>query len=462
MHIEPAVLFWTAAISVFTGILFGAAAAFFVGSQNVGDLLRSETRSASSGGVTRRIRSALIAGEIALTVALLVATGLLIRSFAALQETRIGFDPHRLVSIDVLLGPKIGRSPRAAEVREAIAAKLRTIPGVVSAALGSMPTVGIRDHAPLEVEDPGGNRRVSIAAWQKAWIDAGYFDAAHITLVAGRAPNAAAGDRAPNGKFGAFSEEIVVSQSLARRISPDGNPLGRRIRAADSPDLFRPPGQTGPADLPWATIVGISSDVHLPGPRADLDRYQIYQMPVTRMVEPGYIVRFASPPPDVESVLRDAIHTVEPAVIARRARLGDDYLREALAPTRFTLALLGAFALVALVLSVVGLYGSIAYSVSQRTREIGIRIALGATPDAVTGLFVKDGIRLVIAGLVVGIATAAASTRALASLLYSVQTGDRPTFIAISAIVAVVAMAASYLPARRAVRIDPVDALRAD
>jgi ABC-type antimicrobial peptide transport system permease subunit len=180
------------------------------------------------------------------------------------------------------------------------------------------------------------------------------------------------------------------------------------------------------------------------------------------MPYPTYVVRFTTVPPNVESVLRQAVESVNPTLVARRARVADDYLREALAPTRFTLALLGAFAGVALVLAVVGLYGSIAYTVTQRTREIGIRIALGASSKAVTRLVVGDGVRLAMLGLVIGIGTAIATTRTLSSLLYAVTASDPATFAVIAALVAAVAVAASYLPARRAVRVDPVDALRAD
>jgi ABC-type antimicrobial peptide transport system permease subunit len=161
-------------------------------------------------------------------------------------------------------------------------------------------------------------------------------------------------------------------------------------------------------------------------------------------------------------VLRDAVHRVNPLLIARRARVGDDYLREALAPTRFTLALLGTFAGVALLLAIVGLYGSIAYTVSQRTREIGIRIALGASAVNVSRLVLEDGLRLAAFGLAIGVSVAMASTRALSRLLYDVRPADPATYAAIAVLVAGVALAASYLPARRAARVDPVDALRAD
>ncbi len=153
---------------------------------------------------------------------------------------------------------------------------------------------------------------------------------------------------------------------------------------------------------------------------------------------------------------------MNPKLSARRTRIADDYLREALAPTRFTLALLGTFAFIALVLSVVGLYGSIAYTVTQRTREIGIRIALGATSKGIATLVIGDGVRLLGLGLLLGIATAIASTRALTTLLYGVSAIDPTTFVAIALTVVVVTTAATLAPARRAARIDPVDALRAD
>jgi predicted lysophospholipase L1 biosynthesis ABC-type transport system permease subunit len=208
--------------------------------------------------------------------------------------------------------------------------------------------------------------------------------------------------------------------------------------------------------------VGVVDDVQLPGARGDLETSQVYQMPVMPLPATTFIARFASVPAQLESVLRQTIHQVDPTIIVRRARVADDYLREALAPTRFTLALLGAFAAVALFLAVVGLYGSISYTVSHRTREIGIRIALGASTNAVTSLVVSDGLRLTLVGLVIGLATAAMGSRTLSSLLYAVTASDPATFAAIAVLIGSVALTASYLPARRAARVDPVDALRAE
>ncbi|HEV8447825.1 MAG TPA: ABC transporter permease [Gemmatimonadaceae bacterium] len=467
VSVETPILLWTGGISILTGILFGGAAAAFVGSQNVADLLRNETRSTSGGETSRRVRSSLIVAEIALSVALLVGTGLLVRSFAALQETPIGFDPHNLVSVDVLVGPNIRHAGQDVQTRDAIIRRLHEIPGVVDAAIGSLPTAGFRDRSALEVQTDAGARRVDIGQYQRAWVNGDYFRTANIPLIGGRPPRVAPTDDAPAQTFG-LSEEIVVSRSLARRISHDGNVVGMRMRAINNALTRGPPppvGGTTPSAAPvdaWSTIVGVAEDVHLPGPRGDLETYQVYQMPVRRMPEPIYVLRFASVPPNVESFLRKTIQTVNPTIVTRRARLADDYLREALAPTRFSLALLGAFAFVALVLSVVGLYGSIAYGVTQRTREIGIRIALGATPRVVTASVVGEGVRLVVIGLAAGVALAFAVTRTLTSLLYSVTSSDPATYVVIARAVGVIALVASYVPARRAARIDPVDALRAD
>jgi putative ABC transport system permease protein len=456
VHIEPAVLFWTAAISIFTGVLFGGAAAFFVASQNVADLLRSETRASSSGGASRRVRSSLIVVEIALSFALLVGAGLLARSFIALQDTPLGFDPHNLVSLDVLFGPRLPVEQRPS-LREAVARRLAEIPGVTAAAGGMLPAAGYQMRDAVVVDTPDGPRAIAAPRFSLMWIDGGYFRTSGITLLAGRLPQPSAGDApplTPSQPRRDLSDEVVVGRALARRIAPNGSAVGMRIRTV------RGGNNRAPWSDAWSTVVGVSEDVQLPGPHGDSEELQIYSMP-GRMF-PVYVVRFASVPPNVESLLRQAVQSVNPTLVARRARIADDYVREALAPTRFTLALLGAFAGVALVLAIVGLYGSISYTVSQRTREIGIRVALGASSSSVTSLVAGDGVRLAFVGLVIGAGTAIVASRTLSSLLYGVAPRDPATFVAMSMLVAAVALAASYLPARRAARVDPVDALRSD
>jgi len=454
VHLAPAVLLWTTIISIATGVLFGGATAAFVGSRNVGEFLRGDTRAGTESSFTRRIRGPLIVAEIALSLVLLVGAGLLTRSMVALQQTPIGFDPRGLVSIDLVVPPVLGRQPGVSgRLRKSIVERLRRVPGVVDAGVGTLPTAGFRVPRPLIVEGAGGDRNVGVTDYQTAWIDNNYFRVSGIALVAGRTPNEGASDHfAP--PFRGLSEELVVNRAFARRLVPDGNVLGMRIKA-------RPSG-SGPSAIPdvWSTIVGVSDDVQLPGVRSDLESYQVYSMPLARMPNAIYVVRMSTVPVGVESVLRSAIHEVNPTLVARRARLADDYVREAMAPTRFAVGLIGTFALIAITLSAVGLYGAIAYAVTQRTRELGVRIALGATRQDVVRMLVNDGIRLVLVGLPLGLTLAALLNRFLSTLLYGVTPSDPLTFVVIAVSVAAITMLASYLPARRALRIDPVEALR--
>ncbi|MEP7384684.1 MAG: ADOP family duplicated permease, partial [Gemmatimonadota bacterium] len=426
--IEPVVLAWTAGISVLTGILFGAAAAFFVGSRSVTDLLRSETQSTSATGTSRRVRSTLVVLEIALSLTLLVGAGLLARSFLALQQVRIGFDPHNLVSIDVLMPPTIGRAARGA-LSDAIVGHLREVPGVIDAAVGTLPTASFRNSSPLEVETSTGDQALGVPEFTSTSLSSDYFRTTGIRLLTGRSPVASPADLSSGFPLIGLSEEIVVNRALARRVALDGNVVGRRLRVAHQelpPGAFKGPQ---PSDA-WSTIVGVAEDVQLPGSGGSVTEYQLYSIPSPRF-PPTFVVRMVGVPADLESVLRNAIQEVEPTLIARRARNADDYVREALAPTRFAMALLVAFAVVALVLSVVGLYASISYTVSQRTREIGIRVALGATPRGIVSLVLADGVRLAGLGLVIGMGASFAGTRVLAGLLYDVKPVDPVTFVGI-------------------------------
>jgi putative ABC transport system permease protein len=465
VQLEPAVLLWTGAISVLTGVVFGGAAAVFAASQNVADLLRTEGRGASASGLARRVRATLVVGEIALSFALLVGAGLLARSFATLQRTPLGFDPHNLASIEVLPPGPLWRGPQRQAVRDAVVAELARVPGVTAVAMGTLPTAGYRIRDAFVVETPDGPRALDIPHAVSTWIDARYFGTSGVALVAGRVPRAGASDEAPlppgpsvgpPPSLRRLSEEVVVNRAFARRVAPDGNPIGSRVRTAPAP------GNGPPSIDAWSTIVGIADDIRLPGVRDEAQQYQVYTLSLTAMPHPTFVARFHAVPPNVEAVLRQAVQRAHPTLVARRGGLAADYVREALAPTRFTLGLLGAFAGVALVLAVVGLYASVAYTVSQRTREIGVRVALGASSRAVLRLVLVDGVRLTVAGLAAGALIAAAATRALSSLLHGVEPTDPATFAAIALLVAAVTLTASWLPARRAVRVDPVDALRTE
>jgi predicted lysophospholipase L1 biosynthesis ABC-type transport system permease subunit len=239
----------------------------------------------------------------------------------------------------------------------------------------------------------------------------------------------------------------VVNRGLAARFWPSGGAIGARLHQGNDPSSTRD-----------YVVVGIAEDVHVPGSSQLARSAVLYQPP--RFA--SFIVRTATPSVDLLPALRRAITSIQPTPFVQTTTIGEVFLRDSLAPTRFAMALLVAFSVIALLLSTIGLYGVIAYAVSQRTREIGIRVALGAESNAIIGLVAGAGLRLTAAGMLVGAGVAAAATRGLTSMLYGVSPGDPITLIAIALLVGIVALLASYVPARRALRIDPVEALRAE
>ena len=446
VRVETAVLLWSAAISVLTGILFGTLPALFAARGSVADVLRSETRGGSGSIATRRIRSALIVLEIAMSLVLLTGAGLLVRSFIAMQRVPLGFEPRGMVSFDVLFNR---RTPRDLGVRAAlrnqIVEQLRAVPGVTDAAIGMMPAAGFGALATLSTDpDPSGGVR-SVPGFSTIFIGSNYFRVAGIRLIEGRVPDSLAVPTQPGP--GAAPTEVVVNRGLAARLWPNGSALGGRLHQGDGPSSRR--------DF---VVVGIAEDVHVPGVSRLARSAVLYQPPRVA----SFIVRTATPDADLLPALRRAITSVEPTPFVQTTTIGEVFLRDALAPTRFAMALLVAFAAVALTLATVGLYGVISYGVTQRTREIGVRVALGAEPSAVARLVVGNGLRLAVAGVAIGAVASVGATRALSGMLFGVSATDPATFVAITIVVAAIALLASYIPARRALRIDPVEALRVD
>jgi predicted permease len=440
VHLEPSILLWSLGISLATGVLFGAAPALFAQPAFVGDALRGESRTASGSIASRRTRAGLVVAEVALSLVLLVGAGLLLRAFLTLQRTSLGFDPNGLVSVAAFVPPRSIPIDRRDGVREAVLDRLRAVPGVTAAAFGTLPGMGFGTLADLALEINGLPRATGIHASTTMFATADYFRVAQITLLSGRVFDS-------TGTGG--EREVLINRSLALRLWPDGRAIGSRLRGA--------PNQ------PWSTVIGIVADVRMPGVRGGRDEIQIYQLPLPQIPIGAYLVRTPMTPPDaLVPALQKAIAEVDSRLLVGKATTGDDALRDALAPARFAMALLAAFAMVALVLSMVGLYGVVAYAVTQRTREIGVRVALGAAPSAVTRLVIGDGLRLIAVGLVLGLAAAAASSRVLGSLLYGMSPADPVTYVGVVVLVIVIAVTASYAPARRALQIDPTEALRAE
>jgi putative ABC transport system permease protein len=242
--------------------------------------------------------------------------------------------------------------------------------------------------------------------------------------------------------------EVVINQSLARRLWPNGGAVGGRLTSANArfTQIY--------------TVVGIVNDVRLPGPRDPVRAAQVYRV---RPVPPSeYIVRTALPGALLVPTLRQVFTDVDPHAFVQTVTVGERFLRDALAPTTFGMALLTAFSMVALLLSAVGLYGVIAYSVTQRTREIGVRVALGADARAVAALVARGALALTFVGVAAGVAAGAASTRVLTNLLYGISAADPITFMGVGVLVLAIALLASWVPTWRALRIDPIVALRMD
>ncbi|MEP6494958.1 MAG: ADOP family duplicated permease [bacterium] len=450
VHLEAAVLLWTAVIAVVTGIVFGCAPALFAGARFVGDVLRSETRAGSGGGTARRLRSSLIVFEIAMSLVLLVGAGLLVRSFVALQRIPLGFEPRGLAQVEAIfmLGPpRETRPERATALRAAVIERVRAVPGVTDAAWGTLPGDGYGEGGPLETEPDGTGQFRSVPEFSTIFMSPNYFRLAHMSLVDGRLPDTLTWLPSALPSDASVVREVVVNRGLAQRFWPNGGVIGAHLYQRDR-------------NVRSYTVVGVVDDINMPGPRASIKSAQLYML--AGMIAQTFIVRTAAPTATMVPALRAAAAAVDRAVVVRTATTGEAYLDEALAPTRFAMALLAAFSIVALLLSAIGLYGVIAYAVTQRTREIGIRVALGAEPKAVAGLVVGGGLRLAALGVGLGALAAVAATRALTSLLYAVSPADPATFIAIALLVATIALLASYIPARRALRIDPTEALRAD
>jgi predicted permease len=452
VRLQPVVLLWTLGVAVATGILFGCVPALLSSAQAPGDALRRETRGGSSGTLSRRVRSALIVFEIAASLVLLSGAGLLVRSFAALQAMRLGFEPRGLVYANVLLGMGPFRDQKP-QLRAAIIDRLRELPGVTGVAFGVMPGKAFGGPG-LETEnDPASGQR-RLPSVGTVFISPDYFRVTRIALLRGRLPDTSIVP--PPGTMPlSISPEVLVNQEVARRLWPDGRVLGAHLREAAYARRPRPPN-------PWSTVVGVVDDTRMPDVHGDRAEMQVYSLVPAVLGNVPVVVRTMLPTDVAVPMIKRAIASVHPAIFVLPPLSGDTYLRNGLAPTRFAMALIAAFAILALVLAAVGLYGVVAYGVTQRTREIGVRVALGAEPKAVIGLVVGVGLRLAVVGVVLGLAIAMATSRVLRSMLYAISPADPLTLGVTALLVVAVAVLASYVPARRALRIDPAEALRAD
>jgi putative ABC transport system permease protein len=439
-RINATVLGWTLTVSVLTGLLFGIAPALLIGDGRVGEVLKASARAVTGSRATRRLRSGLVVAEVSLSVVLLVGAGLMVRTIAAMQRADVGLETRGMSSISVSMrgNPIYKDSIARFAAWQAIQRRIAATPGIEAATIAmTMPPefgAGVR---PVVVEGRSATGdTLSPTSFNLGHPE--FFKVAGIRFIAGR-PYTATHSLDEDG-----GNEVVINERTAKRFWPDGA-IGHRIKRGT-----------------WATIVGVVPDVDVPGYKGFESGIQMYQPLALAPMRASIVVRSNLPPTLVEPLLRKAVK--ESGIRASILEFADaeSYVFGVREMHRFTLALIGGFAALALLLAAVGLHAVIAYSVSQRLREIGIRIALGAQAGEVAGLVMRQGAVLTAMGVVLGMLAALAAARSMRSMLYGVEPGDPITIAAVGALLLVVSFIASALPARRAVRVDPVEMVRAE
>ncbi len=442
------VFLFTAGISLATGFFFGLAPALQATNPRLNETLKEGDRGGTSGPARHRVRDLLVIAEVALSLLLLVGAGLLIRSFVRLRAVDPGFRPEHVLTVSIPLPASRYPDPaQQARFFQRLLKRVRELPGVRSAgAVTDVPLFG-GSSTGFDVEGRPLARPTERPMTDFRGASPDYFQTMGIDLVAGRTFT-------PDDKAGA-PPVAVINQTLARRFFGKENPIGKRI------------GLSRPTD--WREIVGVVRDVRNYG-LAEEVRPEVY-LPYLQN-SPDYlagsaswmvmVVRTESDPLGYLAAIKGALHKIDPDQPVASIRPMTAYVAQSVAERRFNMLLLAVFAGLALVLATVGIYGVISYSVAQRQREVGIRMALGAPTANVLGLIVRQGMRPVLVGLLAGILAAAAMTRFMRSLLFQVSAIDPLVFGAVALVLALVAVIACFFPARRAARLDPLIALRAE
>ena len=436
-------------VAMVTTVLFGLLPALRLSDTNTGLALREGGR--GNVGVGRmRAWNALVASEVALAVMLLAGSVLLIRSFAEVMRVDLGFDPRGVLMAEVNL-PEVsyGDSGAVASFHERVLEQLRRVPGVQAAgAINVLPLASGNPSGAMEVEGKPHDERGPFTGYSIYRVVAGdYFRAMGLSVIEGRVFGPADDARAP--------AVVVVDQEFARREWPGQSAIGKRVR---------PAGMDMGEGEPWHTVIGVVGNVRassIVAPFRQTYYFDHRQRPPGRTMSVRYAVRSSLPVGPATVAVRRAVAAVDPQVPVD-ARPMSAMVSRAVSDRRFTMLVLGAFASVALLLALVGIYAVVSYAVAQRTREIGVRLALGATAAEVRRLVMSSALRGIAPGLAVGALLAFVGVRALRSLVYGVSPFDPVALIAAIAILGLVGIASSVLPARRATRVDPLVAMRAE
>lgn len=441
IKLDLRVLGFTLLVTTLTGIIFGLAPALAAARPNLNDALKAGARNASTA--SQRLRGGLVVAEIALAVALLAGAGLLIRSFMRLQNVETGCDARDVLTMQFApSGVRYDEGEQLAAFYQQLVERVQALPGVrAAAAISRLPLAGDRSTSGLTIE----GRPLATGEQREAHyrvITPNYFNTLKIPLRAGRVLTEQDNAKAPPA--------ALINQTLANKYWPGAEAVGQRIKLGPN------------ANSPWVAIVGVVGDVRNFGLENEA-LPEVYvphlQAPTDRM---RLVMRTTVEPLGLVAAIREAVRGLDKDVPFAQVVTMEQLLAQSIARRRLNLLLLGIFAVLALALAAAGIYGVMSYMVAQRTQEIGIRLALGAQRGDVLRLVLKEGMLLALIGVVVGLATSLALMRWLASLLYEVSATDPLTFAGVAILLMLVALLACYVPARRAMRTDPLVALRCE
>jgi len=442
-RVDARVLGFALAISLLTAVVFGLVPAWRISQSDPQKTLKGAFRSASGSLALRRMRNALVVLEFALAIVLLTGAGLLVRSFLALEEVDLGFQPERLLTMRVTMPADVSQ-PRRIALHEETLERAAALPGVKAVGaisdlfeLGDLGNLGLRAIEGREPEPPD---KWTPLIWQT--VSGDYLYAMGALLLRGRV----------------FSQQdtansplvALIDENMARRYWSSEDPIGKRFKGQD------PRGRNDG----WITVIGVVGNMRRNGLQRDPVPHIFEWYKQSGSTPRDLVVRTTGAPRIAAATLRSLVRSLDPLAILSPVTTMSEQLSEQLSPRRFQTSLLALFSLIALILATVGIFALMHYTVAQRTQEIGIRMALGARRSDIMRFVIREGALLALAGVSIGIFAALALTRLISSLLFGVGASDPATFVGVAALLMVFALVGCYVPASRAMRVDPMVALR--